>query len=231
MMRKAGWACAAGILAAVTAVIFGITLVIWCISGNGGLLAEEMLRAAPPEKTGLPEAEYPGVGRMIAGYLTGREERFQYVFSDSAGNRYQCFQPHEEAHMADCRTLISLDRTVCIAGFVLFTLMTTLGLSVKTGRKSFRRGILWGLRVFAGIAAVLFIWAVTDFDGFFVSLHRIAFTNDGWLLDARTDLLLRLMPVSFFIRLGIRGLGWSLIIPTMLEAAVRIIPAVLRKRV
>ena len=230
-MRKAGWACTAGILAAVAVVVFGIALVILCISGNGGLLAEEMLRAAPPEKTGLPETEYPGMGRMVAGYLTGREEQFQYVFSDSAGNRYQCFQPHEEAHMADCRTLISLDRTVCIAGFVLFALLTILGLSVKTGRKSFRRGILWGLRILGGVAAVLLIWAVIDFDGFFVSFHRIAFSNDGWQLNARTDLLLRLMPVSFFIRLGIRGLLWSLIVPTMLEVAVRIIPAVLRKRV
>ncbi len=230
-MRKAGWACTAGILAAVAAVIFGIALVILCISGNGGLLAEEMLRAAPPEKTGLPETEYPGMGRMIAGYLTGSKERFQYVFSDSDGNRFQCFQPHEEAHMADCRTLISLDRTVCIAGFVLFALLTTLGLSVKTGRKSFRQGILWGLRILVGVAAVLLIWALIDFDGFFVSFHRVAFTNDGWLLNARTDLLMRLMPVSFFIRLGIRGLLWSLIIPTMLEAAARILPAFLRKRV
>ena len=28
------------------------------------------------------------------------------------------------------------------------------------------------------------------------------FTNEGWLLDSRTDMLIRLMPTSFFTSLG-----------------------------
>ena len=59
---------------------------------------------------------------------------------------------------------------------------------------------------FFGIAAVLGIWAAVDFDGLFVTFHRVAFPQGGWLLDPRTDLLIRLMPVSFFIRLGVIGL-------------------------
>ena len=38
-----------------------------------------------------------------------------------------------------------------------------------------------------------------DFNRLFILFHRIAFTNDLWLLNPRTDLLIRLMPIGFFI--------------------------------
>jgi integral membrane protein (TIGR01906 family) len=58
------------------------------------------------------------------------------------------------------------------------------------------------------VGTVLLIWGVIDFDGLFTAFHRIAFTNDGWLLDPRTDLLIRLMPTELFIRLAARILLW-----------------------
>ena len=57
-------------------------------------------------------------------------------------------------------------------------------------------------------AAGLLAWGLVDFDGLFVTFHRIAFTNEGWLLDPSKDLLIRLMPVEFFIALAVRCLLW-----------------------
>ena len=68
-----------GIIAAVCWLVFGITGAVRWVAGDGGLLAAEMLRAAPPETSGLPEGEYPGVGTMTAEYLTGKREAFQYT--------------------------------------------------------------------------------------------------------------------------------------------------------
>ena len=65
----------------------------------------------------------------------------------------------------------------------------------------------------------MLIWALADFDGLFVTFHRVAFSNEGWLLDPRTDLLIRLMPTNFFVALGIRGLIRALVIPTGLGLA------------
>ena len=65
--------------------------------------------------------------------------------------------------------------------------------------------------------------ALIDFDGLFVTFHRIAFTNDGWLLNPRTDLLIRLMPESFFIRLGLIGASWAIAGPLLLETGARIL--------
>ena len=200
---------ALGFLLVWTVILFTLAAAVYGTAGNGDLLAREMLRHAPPEATGLPETEYEGAGRMTAGYLTGREPVFQYVFSDAEGREYTCFQPHEADHMADCRNLIGLAGTLRWITGDLALLLAAAGVLLRK-RKAFSGGMFTGLGaaalVFSGIAA----WALADFDGLFVTFHRVAFTNEGWLLDPRTDLLIRLMPVNFFITLGTRILVWAL---------------------
>ena len=200
---------ALGFLLVWTVILFTLAAAVYGTAGNGDLLAREMLRHAPPEVTGLPETEYEGAGRMTAGYLTGREPVFQYVFSDAEGREYTCFQPHEADHMADCRNLIGLAGTLRWITGGLALLLAAAGVLLRK-RKAFSGGMFTGLGaaalVFSGIAA----WALADFDGLFVTFHRVAFTNEGWLLDPRTDLLIRLMPVNFFITLGTRILVWAL---------------------
>lgn len=199
---------AAGFLLAWAVILFALAAAVYGMAGNGDLLARKMLFYAPPENTGLPEAEYPGVARMIAAYLTGREETFQYVFSDAEGNRFLCFQDHEAAHMADCRELIRLAGTLRWVFGGLALVLAGAGVLLRRHR-TLADGVLAGL----GTAGILFtglvLWALADFDGFFTAFHRVAFTNNGWLLDTRTDLLIRLMPEDFFVALGARLLLWT----------------------
>ena len=76
--------------------------------------------------------------------------------------------------------------------------------------------------VLLAVLAAFLVWALADFEGLFVTFHRVAFTNDGWLLNPGTDMLIRLMPVDFFISLGIRGALWALIAPALLGIAARL---------
>lgn len=186
--------------------LFTLAAAVYSISGNEDLLTREMLRCAPPDMTGLPEAEYPGVARMTAAYLTGREEEFQYTFSDAEGRMYLCFRSYEADHMADCRDLIRLAGMLrWIIGAAALLLVS--GLLFRKLR-AFAGGMLAGLCAAGFVIAGLLLWAVKDFDGLFVTFHRVAFTNDGWLLNPQTDLLIRLMPTEFFIALGLRILLW-----------------------
>ena len=210
-----------GAAAAVLWIVFWITAVILWIAGDGGLIGTEMLRCAPPETTGLAAAEYPGVSGMTAGYLTGRTAEFQYTVTDSAGQKAPCFRDYEAAHMADCRALISLDRIVMILTGAAALALTSAGM-LHGNRERFCRGILTGLRIMGGVLAALLVWALADFDGLFVTFHRAAFPNGGWLLNPETDLLIRLMPLNFFISLGIRGAMRALATPVVLAAAARI---------
>ena len=47
-------------------------------------------------------------------------------------------------------------------------------------------------------ASALAVWGIVNFDGLFVTFHKVAFTNDLWLLNPNTDVLLALMPLPFF---------------------------------
>ena len=197
-----------GIVLAWAVILFTVAAAVCGIAGNGGLLASEMLRNAPPEVTGLPEKEYEAVGRMTADYLSGRTDVFQHTFSDENGTIYQCFQPHEAEHMADCRKLIRLAEILRLVFWLLGMMIVIAGILMPKRRKGIARGVIIGLVSAGAVGTVLLIWGVIDFDGLFTAFHRIAFTNDGWLLDPRTDLLIRLMPTELFIRLAARILLW-----------------------
>ena len=75
---------------------------------------------------------------MVADYLMGRKDTFQYYFNDADGNMVVCFSPHEENHMADCRTLIRL--TGLLRWFLGAAALILLGVGVvlRKYRKSWR---------------------------------------------------------------------------------------------
>ena len=214
---------AAGIILAWAVIFFTVAAAVCGIAGNGGLLASEMLRNAPPEVTGLPEKEYEAVGRMTADYLSGRTEVFQHTFSDETGAIYQCFQPHEAEHMADCRKLIRLAEILRLVFWLLGMMIVIAGILMPKRRKGIARGVIIGLVSAGAVGTVLLIWGVIDFDGLFTAFHRIAFTNDGWLLDPRTDLLIRLMPTELFIRLAARILLWVMGAAIVMAIVARVI--------
>jgi len=195
---------AAGFLFVWALILFTVAAAVYGMAGDGSLLAREMLSHAPPEKTGLPVTEYEGVCQMTAAYLTGQEELFQYTFSDAEGRVFLCFQDHEADHMADCRGLIRLAGNLRWAFGGLLLILAGVGILYRKERKPFAKGMLWGLAAAGVLSGTAAAWALTDFDGFFTAFHRLAFTNEGWLLDTRTDLLIRLMPTDFFIALGVK---------------------------
>ncbi len=185
-----------------------ITGIILCFAGSETLLTLEMRRFAPPEWTGLPETEYPAMGKHIADYLTGRKDSFQYSMIRADGESVSCFHDYEIIHMEDCRRLIRLVGIVC-AGCLL-----TAGAAVilLLNREHKERVQAWTggkrmLGILGGIAGGLALWGLVNFDGLFVTFHLAAFQNDYWLLNPRTDLLIRLMPETMFMDLGIKGLA------------------------
>lgn len=169
---------------------------------------------APPEDTGLPAEEYPVVVDMISHYLQGGNDAFQHVFTVD-GTQYAAFNQKEQQHMADVQDLFRLCRFVAWLGWgvVLFG-----GLSArrKLDWRTFRRTLL----VILGIVTAVILLACIDFDSLFVLFHKLAFTNDLWLLNPQTDLLIRLMPIEFFISYAaIIGGLWLLGMAAMLVFA------------
>ena len=61
-----------------------------------------------------------------------------------------------------------------------------------------------------GFLILLGIWILADFTGFWTTFHQLFFTNDLWLLNPATDLMINLFPEAFFSHLVIRILLWFL---------------------
>lgn len=103
------------------------------------------------------------------------------------------FNETEIAHMADCFDLFALLRkvlTVCAALAALF---------LWIGRRgSFRFGARAAAGILPTLIAALAVWGIADFDSLFTAFHRLLFRNELWLLDPRTDLLIRICPESMF---------------------------------
>ena len=214
-MRKQGFARVTGFLLSLALCLLGLAVILEGLGTGGELMLSLMLRYAPPISTGLPEEEYPGMCRMITQYLAGNEETFQYVLTGAGGTQYLCFHDYEQAHMADVRSLFVLDRTVLLISAAVCAVLIALTFHIRK-----KKGTLQGLRDGA-LAVILLllamlVWGLVDFDGFFTMFHRLAFTNDLWLLDPATDLLIRLMPIEFFIAYACIAAGTFLIIPVLL---------------
>ena len=184
------------ILAILTALLMSIGLLaaaIYIPATASWVMRPLMAHYSPPEDTRLPAEEYAPVVSMITRYLQGDEIPFQHVFTVD-GAEYAAFNAKEQQHMADVQDLFSLCRWIgwgCTGAIVLIGLALRKNMSWRTFRCT--------LLVILGAVTAIILLACIDFNSLFVLFHQIAFTNDLWLLDPRTDLLILLMPIEFFI--------------------------------
>ena len=165
--------------------------------GTNDFMLEKWLDwEAAPE---LAEADRAPVAGLIADTMAGRTEVFQYkgLFSEQA-----------RVHMADCVPLFRLARTVGLVGFGIA--FAALGLCfVFRSLRHIGLGLLAGTGILLLAALALGVWGLIDFDGLFTLFHRTFFANDLWLFPP-DDLLIRLMPLPFFVRCAALGLGlWA----------------------
>ncbi len=216
------------LLTALLTLIFSawlLSLSILLPCGSDKLMLSLLRHCAPAADTGLPDREYPAVAGMITDYLMGRTDSFQHTFVMN-GTEYLAFNQKEQQHMADVQGLFSLADKVRAWGtaFVLAPIAMAIYARIvlrKYAKDALRaifcerpralyRSLRTGLLIVLGVVAAVALWAAIDFRSLFILFHRIAFTNDLWLLDPRTDLLIRLMPTEFFVAYAaIIGAVWA----------------------
>ena len=202
--RKGRIASVAGFCLLWCMILFVAIAAVYNIAGDEALLSAEMHRHAPPKVSKLPGNQYPYMAQMIAGFLTDRQPTFQYYYTDADGNLTVCFSPHEAEHMADCRNLVRLAGTLRWVFGVATLLLMAAAVVLRKERKKLSFGMRIGFYSAAGLFLALLIWGAVSFDSLFTVFHRLLFTNDGWLLDASKDMLIRLMPTSFFVSMALK---------------------------
>ena len=109
----------------------------------------------------------------------------------------------ERQHMRDVRDLVVLAGRVSSWSFSAVALLiiaaSWTGVYVQKRIRTGLLGVVCGLLVLALVAEV-FVHAMNTagFERLFVGMHELLFTNDLWLLNPRTDILIRMMPQPLF---------------------------------
>jgi len=111
----------------------------------------------------------------------------------------------EQLHMLDVRRLVRLAQTVskgCMtvaAGMV----MVIAWIRAMEKKKSMPFGVVIGALILAGaMVGVHMLLNTQGFEALFIRFHELFFTNDLWLMNPETDILIRMMPQLLFERAG-----------------------------
>lgn len=71
--------------------------------------------------------------------------------------------------------------------------------------RAWGKALVGGAALFLGLAGLLALICALDFNRAFIAFHHLFFTNDLWLLDPATDLMIRLLPETFFAQVAGRA--------------------------
>ena len=186
------------------------------IGTNETLYFELQTRAGLPEPAGISAEALEKLDVHLASCLRGREDwNVEWLNPEGGplrvvvdGAEQDAFNAREIAHMEDCQRLFRLLRSLRLGLAVAAALLVLLSLILEWREKPARRaGIapMWiGSLILIVPLGVFALWAAIDFNSAFNFFHRILFTNDLWLLNPETDLLIRICPSSMFESMGLR---------------------------
>lgn len=138
---------------------------------------------------GISGEEMFSLDMMLADYLAGDETALEK----------SVFNEKEKAHMVDVFDIfecVRLVRNICFLAGCAF-LAWAVFLPARGKKRRALAVFMGGFLFFAPIIAIV-IWAAVDFSTAFTAMHHLLFTNDLWLLDPRTDLMIRMLPQRFF---------------------------------
>ena len=163
---------------------------------------------AVAEELGTSPEDLMRATDALLGYCRGERDDLHLTIT-AEGETRQAFNAREIAHMADVRHLAASAGMARDALLAAFAALLLAGLAIgKRGLLGALRplgaGLVAGLLLMAGVGA----YAALDFAAFWTRFHLVFFTNDLWLLDPATSILIRMVPEALFFRLVMRILLW-----------------------
>lgn len=181
---------------------------------------ELQMKAGVLPEAGVSQDDLRRLDGALAQYLAGRPEalatpslsapgEYDLLALPVDGELRPAFNERELAHLEDCAGLFALLRKVCRRLAPWVVLLGVGGAYLLQNRRRARRCAWIAPLVLLLPLGAFSLWAALDFDAAFTLFHRLLFRNDLWLLDPRTDLLIRICPQSMFMAMGLRVALWG----------------------
>jgi integral membrane protein (TIGR01906 family) len=210
----------------VAGIAFVIALPLFLILGNvldvasdRQFYADEFVKYNVGGVTGLSREELVTVAELFITYLSVPSARLDYEITVN-GARRPLFNQREIHHMEDVQKLFGLVRNARLVAGSILLILPLVGLWLGGNAFLPRLGLLLTI---GGILTVVLLGlaglaSLVDFTEAFVTFHEMAFSNDLWMLDPRTDYLIMLFPEGFWLDATLRIAGKSAIEAAVLGA-------------
>lgn len=199
------------------AVLYFIVLLtaLHAVGTDDALYFREQMAAGVLPGAGVSEEDLRMLDERLARYLGGdstalSDELGGGVLSCAVipvpvfGETQPAFNDREMTHMLDCYDLFALLRKVRSRLIPWAILLGVGGAYLLRDSRRIRWAAWLSPLILLVPLGAFAIWAVADFNAAFNFFHKLLFTNDLWLLDPRTDLLIRICPQSMFAHMGLR---------------------------
>lgn len=201
MRRKLGFlAVLLGMVGLILAFIF---YTVYWIGTDVELYGELQRKAGVLVTSGVSEEDLAVLDQALADCLNG-ENATLGLQVEVFGKMQKAFNEREITHMQDCQGLFRMLIAACQYAFFFGGILLIVGWILVWNRRKVRIACWIAPLVILIPLGAFAVWAIIDFNAAFTFFHTILFDNDYWLLDEKTDLLIRLCPESMFRRMGIR---------------------------
>ena len=175
------------------------------VAGDRDYYLREFVKYDVGRVTGLDQAQLAAVSDAFINYLRDPAAKLD-VEVTIGGVRRPLFNAKEIHHMDDVQKLFKLvGDTRLVAGAVLLILplvalgMAGAGILPRLGTLLTVGGVLT-----VALLALAGLLSLVDFTEAFIKFHQLAFSNDDWMLDPRTDYLIMLYPEGFWLDATLR---------------------------
>jgi integral membrane protein (TIGR01906 family) len=166
------------------------------------------------QTTGLDDAQLQQVADAFVQYFQTPPGRLDVTVRLNGQSR-SLFNEREILHMEDVQGLVQWFLTMQVVGGVVILLRVAFALAVERSVRDLGRDAMIGAGLLVSLVVLVGVLSAIDFDSLWIRFHQIAFRNDMWMLDPRTDYLIMLFPEPFWfagtIRLALAVAGGTLV--------------------
>lgn len=188
---------------AVTCFILNLFITaIFTLSFNNRYYDKMYSKLVVAETIGVSDADLDIATSGLLDYIKGKRDNLD-ITVNVEGKQVQMFNQKEIDHMVDVKVLYqnAYNFRSFTTIFVAIMILTSIGVGDYVNFK-LNRNILQSSLIFL-VLGVAFVgsYAVLDFESFWISFHKLIFTNDLWLLNPNVDRLIMMVPYEFFLGL------------------------------
>ncbi len=197
-----------GVVASLCLLVSSLIISVEINIGDNAFFLEEYKKCRVDADLGMEMKDIEYVSREMMNYLFGKREDL-VIYTNMRGEYREFFNDREKTHMIDVKNMYDgavAVRTACfIAAAVLIGVLVLL-------RRRKAPDYLARSYLFTCIGAACFFGAILifissyGFTEFWFKFHGVFFTNDLWLLNPATDMMILLLPEQFFFDLVFRSL-------------------------